>query len=328
MTYQTNTALVNSMIKKADSVLNFGVNGKLALEQENQFIEYMVNKATFLKDIRVTTMKTEEKQIDKLGILSQILLPAVEGTKLDSADYGKVDTGRVKLVSKEVIAVLDLSKRTVEDAIEKEGVNFNAGRFQSPGGIHSRILKLIAERASLDLQDLAINGDTTLDPAVSKRNKLLSMNDGFLKLAGNVYDAQNTAISAKVIDNVTQLMPEQYLNDPTAYRYIMSTHTEARLRSKLADRNTNGGDSFLQSRNPIVLSYGDTKAVAAMPATKVLYVNPQQLIFGIQRGIVIDLDYNPYERKYYFILTARVDFKVEETTAMVRCDNLSTAALS
>lgn len=315
------------LIQKADSILNFGTNGKLAPQQSKQFIEMMAEKSDFLKKIRVVQMNNPQVEINRLGVGSRILHPRVtQGVALDVSKRGTVDTGKITLTSKEVIAELTIDQVTVEDAIERDSLNFINDRFGSPGGIHSHVMRLIAERAALDLLDLAINGDTAIDPAT---NDLLAINDGFLKLASlHPLAASNAHISPTLIHNATLLMPEKYLADIDNLFYYMSRHTEAKLRAQLANRATVGGDQYLQTKGSMQMSYGSTYALPKMPSTTVLFTYPNNLIFGIQRDIRIEVEKDIRTGMYLFVLTARVDFKAEEPDAMVKITGLNTGALT
>lgn len=317
----------SELIKKADSILNFGTNGKLNAQQSQRFVEMMAEKSDFLKKVRVVQMGNPQVEINRIGVGSRILHPRVtQGVALDEAKRGTVDTGKITLTSKEVIAELTIDQVTVEDAIERDNLNFTNDRFASPGGIHSHVMKLIAERAALDLLDLAINGDTTIDPAV---NDLLAINDGFLKLASShVLAASSAHISPTLIHNATLLMPEKFLADIDNLYYYMSRHTEAKLRAQLANRATVGGDQYLQTKGSMQMSYGSTYALPKMPSTTVLFTYPMNMIFGIQRDIRIEVEKNIRTGMYLFVLTARVDFKVEELDAMVKITGLNTGALT
>ena len=211
------------------------------------------------------------------------------------------------------------------EGIERD-LNFLNDRFGTPGGIHAHVMRLIADRAALDLLDLALNGDTAIDPAT---NDLLAMNDGFLKAASlHPLAAANAHISPTIIHNATLLMPEKYLSDIDQLSYYMSRHTEAKLRAQLATRATVGGDQYLQTKGSMQMSYGSTYALPKMPSTTVLFTYPKNLIFGIQRDIRIEVEKNIRTGMYLFVLTARVDFKVEEPDAMVKITGLNTGALS
>jgi len=59
-----------------------------------------------------------------------------------------------------------------------------------------------------------------------------------------------------------------------------------------------------------------------MPAANGLLTDPKNLIFGIQRQIHIETDKDIRSREYIIVLTARVDFQIEEEEAVVKYTNI------
>jgi hypothetical protein len=53
-----------------------------------------------------------------------------------------------------------------------------------------------------------------------------------------------------------------------------------------------------------------------------VYTNPKNLIFGVQRRVHIEYDKDIRARKFIIVVTARVDFQVEETDALVLMTNI------
>jgi hypothetical protein len=63
-------------------------------------------------------------------------------------------------------------------------------------------------------------------------------------------------------------------------------------------------------------------AAPLMPNSRGIYTMPKNLIFGIQRKVNIEYDKDIRARKFIIVVTARVDFQVEETDAMVSITNI------
>lgn len=319
---KTNSQL---LVQKADSILNFGLNGMLNGIQSDSFVQMMQDKTSFLKDIRVVKMGGPKVDINRLGIGQRILhRRSAQGVALDDAKKGEVNTDKITLESKEVIAKLYIDAITVEDSIQKN-YDTNRGVFDSPGGIHQLILQLIADRASLDLSDLAINGDSTIDPAV---DDFLSLNSGFVKLAtANVYAAANAHISPTTMFNTAQMLPTRFLNSPDL-KYFMSIKNERKLRAQLANRATPGGDKYMEGNGSLQVFGDQAYSLPLIPDTVMLYTYPKNLIFGIQRDIRIRSQLDIDTDKYKIVLTARVDFKVEDINAISKATGLNSGALT
>jgi hypothetical protein len=62
--------------------------------------------------------------------------------------------------------------------------------------------------------------------------------------------------------------------------------------------------------------YGSpVQSVPLMPENKILFANPLNLIFGVQRKINIEYVKDIRSRSFIIVLTARVDCQVEEVNA-------------
>jgi hypothetical protein len=152
-------------VQKADMALSDLVSngGLLNPEQTDTFIRTLINSPTMLNAARVVTMRAPQKKINKIGFGSRVLRKAVSATPLTSGQRVKPDLGQITLNTKEVIAEVRLPYDVLEDNIE--GGNINAAADSSPGGLHATVVTLLAERAALDLEELAILGDDdSLDP--------------------------------------------------------------------------------------------------------------------------------------------------------------------
>lgn len=90
----------------------------------------------------------------------------------------------------------------MEDNIE--GGSITASMGSSAGGLQDTLVTLLGQRASLDLEELAILGDTA-----TVGDDYLAMTDGFLKLAvAHVVDAQNATLTKDVFKASIMAMPD------------------------------------------------------------------------------------------------------------------------
>ncbi|MBC8550998.1 MAG: hypothetical protein H8D23_15245, partial [Candidatus Brocadiales bacterium] len=75
---------------------------------------------------------------------------------------------------------------------------------------------------------------------------------------------------------------------------------------------------------PVVYAFGVPIFPAAkMPNDEVLFTYPQNLIFGIQRDIMIETDKDIRARNLIVVLTMRIAIQAEETDAIVKVDSIS-----
>lgn len=313
------------LIQKADlAVADLQTNGGyLNPEQSTTFIRKVINEPTMLKAARTVTMGSPQKDINKIGFGSRILRPAVSGVALSANDRAKPTTGKVQLNTKEVIAEIRLPYDVVEDNIEKAMVSESMGAgpgSMSMDGIKGTIIDMIAQRAALDLEELALSGDT------SSLDTYLALTDGYLKLANaHIMDAGNTTISPALFKAGLQAMPTQYLRNRAALNHYLSVFQELEYRGQLANRLTTLGDANIQGTAPVFGAGVPVVAGAMFPDHLGLLTNPLNLIFGIQRQIQIETDKDIRAREYIIVLTARVDFKIEEVDAVVKYTNIKTS---
>lgn len=299
------------LIRKADLALaDLATAGKLNPEQTDRFIRVLIDQPTLLRRIRTKAMSAPDMKINKIGFGSRILRPAVASTALSQSDRAKPDLSQVQLTTKEVIAEVRIPYAVLEDNIE--GGNVAVDPQSGAGGMHQTLVDLIAERASLDLEELAILGDTTSGDAY------LALNDGFLKLATANVVAAGGAISKNVIKAGVKAMPDKYLRNRAAMLHFLSTDNETDLRDQYADRQTALGDANLQSANRIMVFGSNVEPVALMPTANGLFTDPLNLIFGIHRDIMIEYDKDIRTREFIIVLTSRVAFQIEELNAVVK----------
>jgi hypothetical protein len=313
-----------SLVKKADIALSdlSSSGGLLNPEQTDQFIQILMDSPTILNAARMVTMNTPQKKINKIGFGSRMLRPGSAATGngpdndwLGSADRVKPDLGQISLNTKEVIAEVHIPYDVFEDNIE--GGNITAAMGQSAGGLQDTIMTLIGQRVALDLEELAILGDTTSGDAY------LALTDGYLKRATvHVVNAGGATIAKDVFKAAIKAMPDKYLRQRSALEFFVSVDNETEYRDTVANRVTGLGDSALVSANSLNVFGSSVNAAPLMPNSKGIYTNPKNLIFGVQRKVNIEYDKDIRGRKFIIVVTARIDFQIEETDAMVQITNI------
>lgn len=307
------------LVKKADLTLaNLAAGGGLLnAEQTDSFVQNLIDQPTLLNAARVVTMNAPQKKINKIGFGQRMLRAATSGTQLPDDQRSRPDLGSVTLNSKEVIAEVHIPYDVFEDNIE--GGNINAAMGQSAGGLQDTIMKLIGQRVSLDLEEAATLGDTTSTDAY------LALFEGFIKRANkHIVDAAGAAMTKDVFKAAIKAMPDVYLRVRGDNTFFVSTDNETDYRDTVANRVTGLGDAALINANALQVFGSAVEAAPMMPSTKGIYTNPKNLIFGIQRKVNIEYDKDIRARKFIIVVTARVDFQVEEDNALVQMINIGT----
>lgn len=315
-----------TLLQKADWAIGdlTANSGLLNPEQANAFIRKLLIQPTLLAQARRVVMNAPTRKINKIQFASRILkagyTAGLSRTLDDTAnrERSKVTTEQIELNTKEVIAEVRLPYEVIEDNLERGNIGLSRdGGGASSGGIVSTIMDLIAERAALDLEELALLGDTgSADP-------YLALTDGYLaRFTSNVVDAGGANISRTIMKNGSKTMPTQYRRNRSQMRHYLSTEQEIEYRDTLANRETSFGDGQHQSVSTVWAAGTPVEGVGLMPGAQGLMTHPLNLIFGIQRQIHIESDKDIQAREYIIVLTARVDMQVEEELAGVKYINL------
>lgn len=306
-----------NLIQKADLALAdlAAGGGLLNPEQTDKFIQILMESPTIINRSRVVSMNGPQKKINKIGFGSRILRKAVSATELAANQRAKPDLGQIVLNTKEVIAEIHLPYDVLEDNIE--GGNIGAGMGSSAGGLQDTLVQLLGSRAALDLEELAILGDVT------SGDDYLALCDGFLKRStGHIVDVAGAPLTKEVFKNAIKAMPDKYLRVRSDLEYFLSVDNETEYRDTVANRVTGLGDSALVSANALSAFGSAISAAPLMPNSKAIYTNPNNLIFGIQRRVNVEYDKDIRARKFIIVLTARVDFQIEEPDAVVKMINI------
>lgn len=315
-----------ALMRKADIAVSDLENdgGKLLPEQANTFIRKLLEQPTLLRQARTVVMNSPQRNVNKIHFADRILMPATQGVALDADTSptnrrSKATTEQITLTTKEVIAEVRLPYDVIEDNIERGNIGMatDVGGSGAGGGIVDTIMTLIAERAALDLEELAILGDTGSGDAY------LALVDGWLaRFTTNVYDATSSPISRAVLTEGMKTLGSQYRRNRIAMRHFVSTENEIDYRETIAQRETAEGDSQTRNLAPVFAAGTPVEGVALMPGTTGFLTHPLNLLFGVQRNIHVETDKDIRTREYIIVLTARVDFQVEEELAGTKYTNL------
>ena len=328
-----------SLLRKADlAIADLSTNGGvLNPEQGAAFIRVLIKQPTLIRVCRVVEMTAPIRKINKIGFGSRILRAATSATALTASGSNgtaldgraKPTTSQIQLQTKEQIAEVRIPYDVMEDNIERATTAQNELPNTGPAGLRQTIIDLIAERAALDMEELGLlsytsytNGGDADDQAY------LTQFSGWLNNAqtnGNVYDAQGASIAKSIFKQGLKTMPSQYQRNKAALNHFVSVNNETEYRDTLADRGTALGDQMTQGTSSAYAFGSPVVPVALMPETNGLFTDPLNLIFGIQRQVSMEFDKDISARVYIIVLTARIAFQIEESTAIVAYNNIATA---
>jgi hypothetical protein len=298
--------------------------GYLLPQQSNQFIDFVLDEPTILKQVRQVRMASPQVNINRLGFGSRILVAGRNSTTDNSGPYDSEEDGgadatpravrkadraaptttQIQLNSHEVTAEVRIPYEVLEDNIE--GPSFE-----------SHVMRLIAQRVALDLEEWAINADTGSGDAY------LALEDGYLvRMTSNVVDNLSAGISPDLFETGLLTMPQQYLRNLTALRHWITVQDEIRYRANVAKRATGYGDSSLTQNNELVAYGVPVEKAPLMPAATGFFTYPNNLIFGIQRDIMVETDKDITAREIIIVVSARVGVQIDDEPATVKYTNI------
>jgi len=308
------------LLQKADiAVSDLESNGgKLSVEQSGSFIRKLLVQPTMLGQVRRVVMSAPERNVNKIQFASRIMRPGVSNTALSAGDRAKPTTEKITLTTKEVIAEINLPYDVIEDNIERGNIGtMTGGAGDASGGLKDTIMTLIAERAAIDLEELAILGDT------GSTDAYLALTNGWLsRLTANVVDAAGSPVSRRLFTDGMKTLPSQYRRNRAALGHWVSTENEIDYRETIAQRETAAGDAQTRNTDAVFAAGAPVGGVGLMPSAQGILTNPLNLLFGIQRDVHVETDKDIRARTYIIVLTARVDFQVEEEEAAVKYQNV------
>lgn len=329
------------IVEKADFAnADLVTSGLLTAEQANRFVRKLIQEPTLLREVRVVEMASPTREINKIQFNKRILRAATSATALDTAaaasatafdpsadatSRAKPKTEKITLTTSEIIAEVDLPYDVVEDNIERGNVGtmHDVGGSPSGGGFIDTTLQLMAERAALDLEELALLGDVDLGAA----DPYLDLQDGYLEIVrdgGNVNDFGGATLTKKLFKDGKKTMPDQYLRNLNALRHYISHDQETEYRDTVADRATAVGDATLEGDRPLRAFGSPIVPNSTMPDDEGLFTNPLNLIWGVQRRMMMEWDKDIKARVLTIVLTARIAIQVEEAEAAVLHTNIGT----
>lgn len=299
-----------AMVKTALASADLTAGGYLNPMQSENFLRGVIDQPTILKECRTVFIDGESKLIEKVGFGSRIMRPGVENVALTDAERSKPQFGKVQLTTKEAIAEVRISYDTLENNIEG-------------AKLKNTLMAMIQERVALDLEELGLQGDTTLvgsDP-------YLGLMDGFLKKAStHVVNALANPVALNYWKSLISATPAKYRRVPAQWRIYTSGGVDLDWKEAVAARNTVAGDRFLlQNVNAAALGY-EIQPCAMIPVvadlSTALLTHPKNLIAGFTRKVQIETDKDITARQIIIVVTVKVDFAIEEVDACSKLINI------
>jgi HK97 family phage major capsid protein len=313
-----------------------GRDGLLAPDQADRFIDYMWDAAVLSGQVRTIRMKSDTMEVDKMGVGKRLLRGATEAVD-DGMSVG-IAFAKISLTSVKLRLDWELSSESLEDGIEG-------------ADLEDHVARLMSSQAGQDLEDLAINGDTT-----KTGDPLLKMLDGWARRAeegGHIVDAGGKAIDDEIFHKAIKKMPRGYRQrrgelkfftgagviQDYLYSLRLTTQTFARTEATqtAATPAVAQGPAGFTIQNafgiPVqeVPLMDETLAGTYSGAGDALHSNlwltfPKNLLWGVKREIVVYREFKPKKDTIEYTMFTRVATNVENLDAFVVVTNVLTNA--
>jgi hypothetical protein len=311
------------LIQRADLALSdlISTGGYLNTQQQQKFFRKMMDEAVILKEARTIPMARPKMEINKIGFSSRVLRAASQGSistpeqaetggrALTRAQRALPFTQRITLETSEVIAEIDLPYEVIEDSIE--GGDIDTATFQQT------VLDLMAERISLDLEELVVLGDkTSLDTYLALQNGVL------VATTSNIVNNGGDPMGPSLFGNMIKALPNKYHKLLNRYRVYLAKTKEVDYRLTVAQRQTSLGDAVLSGQVPVAVLGVPMASTSWMPASNAIMMIPNNLIIGVQRNLRMEFDKIIRERAFVIVVTMRLALAFEEEDMNVKAINI------
>jgi HK97 family phage major capsid protein len=297
------------IIQKADFLLaQLAPGGLLVPAQADRFIRLAIDASVLLSEMTRVNMRAPKELREKIRYGSRTLRKGTEATALPEPLRSRPDTEKIELDAQLVKAETRVSFEALEDSIER-------------GTFAETVQQTMAERISLDLEDLSINGDvTSTDP-------LLKTLDGFLVQAtSNIALAGQATLARPIFKDAMKTMPSEFRRDKRSMRFITADEATIDYQESLGDRQTVMGDGHVSGMTIAPWQGIPIMDVPVFPVdqgggndeTSMLLTDPGNMLFGVWRNIRVDTDRDVIAGVFIIVVSARVDFLYAHEPAVVK----------
>lgn len=320
----------NELLEKVINTTEVGAGGGglLAVDQADRFIDYMWDTTVLGKDARTLRMRSNNAEIDKVGVGSRLVRVATEA--VDDHVNAEATFSKINITTTKMRLDWELSTESLEDNIEGEA-------------LEDHIARLMATQAGNDLEDVAINGDSTsADP-------LLKAFNGWRKLAlanAHIVDAAGQQLQKTVFNTALKAMPRYYKQRRNQMRFYAPSSViqdyifnlvssgpydiqSGLIRSDQLGVQGAAGNSYPFAFGIPVVEvpmYSETLTGTYSGATgnhaNVELTFPQNRIWAVKREIQVYREFKPKKDTIEYTVFTRVGVNIEDYNAYVLVTNV------
>ncbi len=180
--------------------------GALTYAQADKFIDYMWDSTVLGSLVTTRRMKAVEEEIDTVAVGARLVRGATEA--VDTGENALPTFGKLSITTKKYRLDWELSSESLEDNIEGEA-------------FEDHLARLMATQLGNDLEDIAINGDTTSTVPGIK------VDDGWRKRAvagAHVIDHAGNLLNRDAFNKSLKAMPRKYMAKRNGLKFFTGTN--------------------------------------------------------------------------------------------------------
>lgn len=281
--------------------------GKMNAEQSTQFITFMKDYSSFLKQVDFITMTTTRRVLEYGDVNKRGMRKAKENQENDAT--GTFTTAQRELQAVGTIMPYDVTFQFMKENIEGKNIN-------------STLAKLFAQQFANDTVDLAFNGDE------SDSDNFLNINDGWIAIAeadSNTHKVDNNgetsmiALFSKLLSAVPSKYFQMYQQEDKNLLKIFVSHAKNRAyKEELTSRNTALGDSILINGQNVHFDGFEVVPVGFLPDDVQIVTPYKNLAYGIYgQSLEVYHEVVPRKTRHEYTLLADFDFEIHNPDSLV-----------
>ena len=314
-----------------------GNGGLLNPEQSARFLDYMFDATVIGKVARTVRMKSDTAEIDRMSVGEKLMKLATEGDN-DGANAA-VTFSKISLTTKKLRMDWELSTESLEDNIEG-------------ADLEDHIARLMATQAGNDIEDVLLNGDTSLSS-----DALYKSFDGVVKKAkanGRVVDAAGAAVSREVFNKALKAMPRKYKQRRGDLRFLAGSNliqdflyknsigTNQTIPQDIASSVIRGGVAPLGGPAGYVAPFAFGIPIIEVPLLAEAQTGthsgatgshgdihlsfPNNVVIGVKRDVTVYRFFWPRKDSIEYTMYTRVGVQIEQADAWVVVKNVKVAS--
>ena len=314
-----------------------GNGGLLNPEQSARFLDYMFDATVIGKVARTVRMKSDTAEIDRMSVGEKLMKLATEAD--NTGVNAAVTFSKISLTTKKLRMDWELSTESLEDNIEG-------------ADLEDHIARLMATQAGNDIEDVILNGDTTLSS-----DALYKSFDGVVKKAkasGRVVDANGAGVSREVFNKALKAMPRKYKQRRGDLRFLAGSNliqdflyansigTNQTIPQDIASSVIRGGVAPLGGPAGYVAPFAFGIPIVEVPLLSETQTGtyaspsgshgdihltfPNNVVIGIKRDVTVYRFFQPRKDTIEYTMYTRVGVQIEQADAWVVIKNVKVAS--